>query len=208
MYIKGGQLSSKTKTCTHCGETKPIEAFKRRLTKRQSCALLHRSSISVGVVVNSVRCKTCWLMTKSRKPMNKKQIRNKIESGDIKRVLGEMMLKEIDRVIPLKRSRVMKLEWQKRKTGWIKTLNDNLQQQVAKYRNRYYAYKASLKPNNQSGENSLRDKQHAMLEQHRQNYAQAQQIRNDLMTRARAGEQIEVDVQIVMYLKGGGRGSD
>ena len=190
-------MSSKTKTCTHCGETKPLDAFKRRLTKRQSCVLLNRSSISQGIVVDSVRCKTCWLMTKSKKPLTKKQIRNKIESGDIKRVLGEIMLKEIDRTIPLKRSRVMKEEWQKRKTGWIKTLNDNLQQQVAKYRNRYYAYKATKREQMFP----LTDKQNAMLEQHRSNYAQAMQIRNDLMTRARAGERIEVDVQIVMYLK-------
>ena len=199
-------MSSKTKTCTHCGETKPIEAFKRRLTKRQSCVLLNRSSLSQGIVVDSVRCKTCWLMTKSRKPMTKKQIRNKINSGDIKRVLGEIMISEINRAIPLKRSRVMKEEWQKRKTSWVKTLNDNLQQQVDKYRNRYYAYKATL--NKSSGENSLRDKQHAMLEQHRLNYEQSMQIKKDLMTRARAGEKIEVDVQIVMYLKGGGHGSN
>ena len=199
-------MSSKTKTCTHCGETKPIEAFKRRLTKRQSCVLLNRSSLSQGIVVDSVRCKTCWLMTKSRKPMTKKQIRNKINSGDIKRVLGEIMISEINRAIPLKRSRVMKEEWQKRKTSWVKTLNDNLQQQVDKYRNRYYAYKATL--NKSSGENSLRDKQHAMLEQHRQNYEQSMQIKKDLMDRAKAGEKIEVDVQIVMYMKGGGHGSD
>jgi len=199
-------MSGKTKTCTHCGETKPIEAFKRRLTKRQSCVLLNRSSLSQGIVVDSVRCKTCWLMTKSRKPMTKKQIRNKINSGDIKRVLGEIMISEINRAIPLKRSRVMKEEWQKRKTSWVKTLNDNLQQQVDKYRNRYYAYKATL--NKSSGENSLRDKQHAMLEQHRQNYEQSMQIKKDLMDRAKAGEKIEVDVQIVMYMKGGGHGSD
>jgi hypothetical protein len=192
-------MSSKTKTCTHCGETKPIDAFKRRLTKRQSCALLHRSSIKQGLVVNSVRCRTCWLMTKSRKPMTKKQIRNKINSGDIKRVLGEILIREIDRTIPLKRSRVMKEEWQKRKTSWVKTLNDNLQQQVAKYKNRYYAYRANL--NKSSGENSLRDKQHAMLEQHRWNYEQAIKIKKDLMDRAKAGEQIEVDVQIVMYFR-------
>ena len=192
-------MSSKTKTCTHCGETKPIEAFKRRLTKRQSCVLLNRSSLSQGIVVDSVRCKTCWLMTKSRKPMTKKQIRNKINSGDIKRVLGEIMISEINRAIPLKRSRVMKKEWQKRKTSWVKTLNDNLQQQVDKYRNRYYAYKATL--NKSSGENSLRDKQHATLEQHRQNYEQAIQIKKRLMGRAKAGEKIEVDVQIVMYFK-------
>jgi hypothetical protein len=190
-------MSSKTKTCTHCGETKPIDAFKRRLTKRQSCALLDRSSISQGLVVESVRCKTCWLMTKSRKPLNKKQIRNKIESGDIKRVLGEILIREIDRTIPLKRSRVMKEEWQKRKTGWIKTLNDNLQQQVDTYRNRYYAYKAIKRE-------QMFPPQHATLEQHRQNYEQAIQIKKRLMDRAKAGEQIEVDVQIVMYFKKGG----
>lgn len=195
-------MSSKTKTCTHCGETKPIDAFKRRLTKRQSCALLDRSSISQGIVVDSVRCKTCWLMTKSRKPMTKKQIRNKIESGDIKRVMGEILIKQINESIPQKRSRVMKEEWQKRKTSWVKTLNDNLQQQVDTYRNRYYAYRANL--NKSSGENSLRDKQHAMLEQHRQNYEQAIQIKKRLMDRAKAGEKIEVDVQIVMYFKKGG----
>ena len=187
-------MSSKTKTCTHCGETKPIDAFRRRLTKRQSCALLDRSSISQGLVVESVRCKTCWLMTKSRKPMTKKQIRNKIESGDIKRVLGEILIKEIDRTIPLKRSRVMKEEWQKRKTGWVKTLNDNLQQQVDKYRNRYYAYKAIKRE-------QMFPSQHATLEQHRLNYEQSMQIKKDLMDRAKAGERIEVDVQIVMYIK-------
>ena len=195
MRIKGGQLSSKTKTCTHCGEIKPLNAFKRTLTKRQSCALLHRSSIKQGLVVDSVRCRTCWLMTKSRKPMNKKQIRNKINSGDIKRVLGEIMLKEIDRTIPLKRSRVMKEEWQKRKTSWVKTLNDNLQQQVAKYKNRYYAYKTFVQ------KSCTKTTQHAMLEQHRQNYEQSMQIKKRLMDRAKAGEQIEVDVQIVMYFK-------
>lgn len=192
-------MSSKTKTCTHCGETKPIDAFKRRLTKRQSCALLNRSSISTAITVDSVRCKTCWLMTKSRKPLNKKQIRNKINSGDIKRVLGEILIKELDRATPLKRSRVMKEEWQKRKTSWVKTLNDNLQQQVATYRNRYYGYKYAIEK--QGGENSLRDRQHATLEQHRQNYEQSMQIKKDLMDRAKAGEQIAVDVPIVLYLK-------
>ena len=93
----------------------------------------------------------------------------------------------------------MKEEWQKRKTSWVKTLNDNLQQQVDTYRNRYYAYKATLIKS--SGENSLRDKQHATLEQHRLNYEQSMQIKKDLMDRAKAGEKIEVDVPIVMYFK-------
>ena len=197
-------MSSKTKTCTHCGETKPIDAFKRKLTKRQSCALLKRTSINTAITVESKRCKTCWLMTKSKKPMTKKDIRNKIESGDIHRILGELRLKMISQSINAHRSRTMQNEWQKRKTEWVKTLNANLQQQVDKYRNRYYAYKASVA--NALGH--LSQTQHATLEQHRLNYNQSMQIKKDLMTRARAGEKIEVDVQIVMYLKGGGHGSN
>ena len=190
-------MSSKTKTCTHCGETKPIDAFKRKLTKRQSCALLKRTSINTAITVESKRCKTCWLMTKSKKPMTKKQIRNKIESGDIHRILGELRLKMISQSINAHRSRTMQNEWQKRKTEWVKTLNANLQQQVDKYRNRYYAYKASIA--NALGQVS--QTQHALLEQHRLNYNQSMQIKKDLMTRARAGEKIEVDVQIVMYFR-------
>lgn len=90
----------------------------------------------------------------------------------------------------------MKEEWQKRKTGWVKTLNDNLQQQVDTYRNRYYAYKTHVQK-----VCTPKPSQHALLEQHRQNYNQSMQIKKDLMTRARAGEKIEVDVQIVMYIK-------
>jgi hypothetical protein len=190
-------MSSKTKTCTHCGETKPIDAFKRKLTKRQSCALLKRTSINTAITVESKRCKTCWLMTKSKKPMTKKDIRNKIESGDIHRILGELRLKMISQSINAHRSRTMQNEWQKRKTEWVKTLNANLQQQVDKYRNRYYAYKASVA--NALGQVS--QTQHALLEQHRLNYNQSMQIKKDLMTRARAGEKIEVDVQIVMYFR-------
>jgi hypothetical protein len=203
MHIKGGQMSGKTKTCTHCGETKPIDAFKRKLTKRQSCALLHRSSISQGIVVDIVRCNTCWLMTKSRKPMTKKQIRNKIESGDIKRVMGEILIKQINEATPQKRSRVMKEEWQKRKTSWVKTLNDNLQQQVDTYRNRYYGYKYAVNKTGQGQMSPDQGKQHATLEQHRLNYEQAIQIKKRLMDRAKSGEKIEVDVQIVMYFKKG-----
>jgi hypothetical protein len=40
-----------------------------------------------------------------------------------------------------------------------------------------------------------------MLEQHRLDYEQARQIKKRLMDRAKAGEKIEVDVQIVMYFK-------
>jgi hypothetical protein len=184
-------------TCTMCGETKPRDQFKRRLTLRQTQTFLQRPDIRTRTSVISKRCKNCWAKSKRKTPLTKKEIRNKIESGDIHRIIGELRLKMISQSINAHRSRTMQNEWQKRKTEWVKTLNANLQQQVDKYRNRYYAYKASVA--NALGH--LSQTQHATLEQHRLNYNQSMQIKKDLMTRARAGEKIEVDVQIVMYFR-------
>ena len=188
-------------TCTMCGETKPRDQFKRRLTLRQTQTFLQRPDIRTRTSVISKRCKNCWAKSKRKTPLTKKEIRNKIESGDIHRIIGELRLKMISQSINAHRSRTMQNEWHKRKTGWIKTLNDNLQQQVAKYANRYHSLKASIKT--ADGIPS-----HAMLEQHRLDYEQARQIKKRLMDRAKAGEKIEVDVQIVMYMKGGGHGSN
>jgi hypothetical protein len=193
---------TKTKqTCTICGEEKPREQFKRRLTLRQTQTFLQRPDIRTRTTVISKRCKNCWAKSKRKTPLTKKDIRNKIESGDIHRIIGELKIKTLDQSINAYRSRTMQNEWHKRKTGWIKTLNDNLQQQVDTYRNRYYGYKAIKRE-------QMFPLQHATLEQHRQNYNQSMQIKKDLMDRARAGEKIDVDVQIVMYLKTKGEGNE
>ena len=184
-------------TCTMCGEEKPREQFKRRLTLRQTQTFLQRTDIRTRTTVISKRCKNCWAKSKRKTPLTKKEIRNKIESGDIHRIVGELRLKMISQSINAHRSRTMQNEWHRRKTEWVKTLNDNLQQQVAKYANRYHSLKASLK----TPDGIPSQAQHALLEQHRLNYEQSKQIRTDLMDRARAGEKIEVDVQIVMYIK-------
>lgn len=195
-------------TCTMCGETKPREQFKRRLTLRQTQTFLQRPDIRTRTSVISKRCRVCWGKAKRKTPLTKKEIRNKIESGDIHRIIGELRLKMLSQSINAHRSRTMQNEWHKRKTGWIKTLNDNLQQQVAKYANRYHSLKTALKTKNSDG-TSDGIPSHALLEQHRQHYEQAIKIKKDLMDRAKSGEKIEVDVQIVMYFgKGGGHGSN
>lgn len=184
-----------TKTCTMCGETKPRNEFKRRLTKRQSASLLKRTHISSPITVISSRCKSCWGKTKNRKPLTIKQIKNKKASGDLHAVVADILLTQRKENANLIKKRVMKEYWEKKRAEPIKRLAQTLRQQVAKYKNRYHAYKAQTK--NSIGENSL-------LAQHKNNYEMARRARDELLSRAKAGEVFPPDVLIDVYFKKGG----
>ena len=108
------------------------------------------------------------------------------------------MLKTKKENANLIKKRVMTEYWEKKRAEPIKQLGINLRQQVAKYANRYQAYKNLVQ---KSCTKDQTNPQHALLRQHRENYEQAKQIKKDLMVRAKAGEKIEVDVQIVMYFR-------
>ena len=183
-----GQVSQ---TCTMCGETKPRNEFKRRLSKRQSASLMRRSSVRVGLLVESVRCKSCWSATKSKKPLTIKQIKNKKASGDLHGVVADILLTQRKANANAIKSRVMKEYWEKKKQQPIKALEKNLRQQVAKYKSRYHATKS-------------KDPQHALLAQHKNNYEMARRARDELLSRAKAGEVFPPDVLIDVYFKKGG----
>jgi len=175
------------KVCTMCGETKPREEFKRVLTKRQSASLLRRPSISSPISVISSRCKSCWSAIKSRKPLTIKQIKNKKASGDLHATIADIMLKTKKENANAIKSRVMKEYWEKQKTAPIKALEKTLRQQVAKYANRYHATKS-------------KDPHHALLRQHRENYEMAKRARDELLSRAKAGE-VFGSVNIAEYFR-------
>ena len=88
----------------------------------------------------------------------------------------------------------MKEYRQKKRTVWIDELKSNLQTQVTKYANRYYAYK------NQMPEQATPN-QNALLLQHRYNYAEAKRIRQDLLEQAKAGREISPDTKINELIK-------
>jgi hypothetical protein len=92
----------------------------------------------------------------------------------------------------------MKEYWQKKRAGWQSELKSNLQKQVTKYATRYYSYK------NQMPENPT-PAQHALLEQHSYNYAEAQRIRKDLLEQASKavedGREISPDTKINDLIK-------
>jgi hypothetical protein len=183
------------KVCTMCEENKPIAQFKRLLTLRQSAFYLKRPT-RTRLTVISTRCKDCWHRTKRKTPLTLKEIQRKKLSGDLHTVTADLMTKELRRAIPERRARVMKEYWQKKKQEPLKQLKTNLQQQVAKYCNRFNAYRANI--------NKLENPtpaQHAMLRQHSENYAQAKQIRDSLIKQLQEGKDIDPQILIATLLK-------
>ena len=183
------------KVCTRCEETKPIAQFKRLLTLRQSAFYLKRPT-SRRLTVISTRCRTCWSETKRKTPLTLKEIQRKKLSGDLHTVTADLMTKELRRAIPERRARVMKEYWQKKKQEPLKLLKKNLQTQINAYCNRFNAYRANI--------NKLENPtlaQHAMLRQHSENYAQAKQIRDELIKQAQEGKDIDPTIKIATRLK-------
>lgn len=193
-------MTVKQKQCTRCNETKPINEFKRRLTIAQSRAMLRNPKINKAYVTTSKRCKACQAELKRHTPLSTKEIRSKITTGDIHKTIGEAMLEERRKAIPETRSRVMKEYWEKKKTAWVKPLKENLQKQVATYRNRYYSYRNALEKQIKDGKDTTQA-QHAMLVQHGWNHQEAKRVRNFLMDRAQSGHFVDPTTKIQTLIK-------
>lgn len=187
------------KTCTMCKETKPQAEFMRRLTLAQTAHYLRRASIKTRTSVISTRCKDCWRNSKRKTPLTRKQIQNKVASGDMHSVTAEIELRKRKEELPKIRSRIMKEYWLGKKVSYLKQLNANLQKQVSNYGNRYRNTKSKLKASLERHETT----HHALLEQHSKNYTLAKQIKKDLMARAREGEVIDLDTKLMTLMKRG-----
>jgi hypothetical protein len=161
------------KLCTTCGETKPSASFKRLLTLAHSRAVLKQPNLQTRYTATSKFCKECRAERKRKTPLTTKEIRNKITSGDLHSVKGEIILQQKRDALPQIRARGMKKRWQKVKSAPLKALKKQLQKQVAKYANRYHTYK-----HQQGGQ------ENAMLAQHRYNYSQAKAVRDKVLEKA------------------------
>jgi hypothetical protein len=180
-------IVDKQKQCKTCGETKPTNQFKRRLTLAQSKAMLRNPNITTRYTATSKNCSQCRNKTKRKHPLTAKEIRSKITSGDMGSVMGEMKLNQIREAIPKMRSKNMKEHWEnKKKTVPYKTLKVHLQDQVNRYGNRHFA---------------SRHLQNATQEQNSWNYEQAKRIKKDLLEQARNGVEIPPLIQIASLIK-------
>jgi len=93
----------------------------------------------------------------------------------------------------------MKEYWQKKKLGWHDELKTNLQKKVTTYANRYYSYKNKL--SDYDSPNQTTQAQHAMLDQHSYNYAEAKRIRQEILNQIKSGQEVAVDTKINELIK-------
>jgi hypothetical protein len=164
------------------------------LTLAQSRAVLKKPNLTTRHTLYSTLCRDCRTQRKRRTPLTIKEIHNKITTGDIHQVIGENLIKQKREAIPRKRSKVMKEYWEKKRLSWVEDLKTNLQRQVTRYASRYYSYKNNMPED-------ATPAQHALLDQHRYNYAEAKRIRQDLIDRVKAGEVVDPAVKINELIK-------
>lgn len=137
-------------------------------------------------MADSKLCKSCQPKRKPPRLLTNKEIRNRITDGDLRRGLGEAILAERKRALPEKRSRVMKVAWEKLKNEPIRQLKLRIGQQVAKYAKRY---------------NASRYLQDATKEQNRWNYEEAKRVRDELHYRIENGEWVDPNIDIQTLFK-------
>jgi hypothetical protein len=193
----GQELRSSVILCKNCGEAKSKKEFHRVLTLAQSKALLKRPTLKTRHTLYSTLCQSCRQQRKRRTPLSIKELRNKITSGDLNPTIGEALIQAKKTALPRKRSKVMKEYWENKRLSWQSELKANLQAQVTAYANRYYSYK------NQMPE-APTPQQHATLDQHSYNYAEAKRIRQDLLEQAKKAEKgtnVPTDVKINELIK-------
>ena len=179
--------SAHTKTCASCKQTKPKKEFLKRLTLAQTRAYLKQPNATTRYTTTSKNCKACQAKLKRKnKPLTPKQIRTRITSGDMPKIMGEMKLNQIREAIPKKRSKVMKETWEKRRSEPYRKLKRHLQDQLNRFGNRHFASK------------NLQD---ATREQNSWNYQEAKRIMKDLLEQAQAGREISPDIQIASLIK-------
>lgn len=182
-------MTVREKQCPKCGETKPTTQFKRRLSLAQSRAVLRNPNIQTNYMADSKLCKSCQPKRKPPRLLTDKQIRNRITDGDLRRGLGEAILKKRKEALPLRRAKIMKEHWERRKTEPLHQIKKHIGQQVAKFAKRINAYKATPKA------------QHATLEQHRWNYKEAKRVRDELVRRIDRGDHIDPTIDIQTLFK-------
>ena len=179
-------ITVREKQCNTCKQFKPTNQFKRRLTLAQTRATLRQPNATTRFTATSNTCRSCRAQNKRRKPLTAKEIRSKITSGDMPKILGEMKLEEIRQAIPQTRSRVMKEHWGKIKSAPYRQLKRNLQDQLNRYGNRHFASK------------NLQD---ATRLQNSWNYQEAKRIMQHLLTEAQNGVDIPPLIQIASLIK-------
>lgn len=110
-------MSDTHKFCASCGVLSPLADFKRLLTRAQTKA---RGYVGTHrVEIDSKLCKHCQPKPKPLEKMTKKELLNKVASGDVHSFLADSILKERAETVNDRRSAKTSARWaEKQKKEW------------------------------------------------------------------------------------------
>jgi len=110
-------MSDTHKFCSDCGACRPLADFKRLLTRAQSKA---RGYVGAHrVEIDSKLCKDCQPKPKPLDQLTKKEMLNKVASGDVHPMLAEGIIRERDATVNDRRSAKTSARWaEKQKKEW------------------------------------------------------------------------------------------
>lgn len=112
-------MSDTHKFCSECGVLKPLAEFKRLLTRAQTKARGYAGTHRVEI--DSKLCKSCQPKPKPLHKLTKKELLNKVASGDVNSFLADSVLKERAATVNERRSAKTSARWaEKQKKEWQK----------------------------------------------------------------------------------------
>lgn len=128
--------------CSKCGRVKPLAEFKRKLSRAQSMARGHAGNFRLEI--ESTMCKACQPREKSYSEMTRKEIENRIATGDIHALVAKEVLEKRQRALAAEQRRYISQAWKAARTeSWSSVLGDvrdelaRVQQQEKYAKNKY-----------------------------------------------------------------------
>jgi hypothetical protein len=116
------------KQCKKCRAIKPLAEFKRKLSRAQSIAKGYSGNYQLEV--ESAMCKACRPKTKPASVLTKKELHNKIMSGDLREHQAEEILERRAQLKPLKQGMASRKQWEKKWAGDLRALLKPMQEEI------------------------------------------------------------------------------
>jgi hypothetical protein len=118
-----GKPLQKAALCTKCGQIKPLQAFKRTLSRAQSQARGHAGAIRL--VIDSDLCTDCQPRKRGLAELSRKDIQNLVATGDLRAPMAKALLEKRDKELSKKRHHELSLQWKRAATAtWGNILGD------------------------------------------------------------------------------------
>jgi hypothetical protein len=124
--------------CSSCQTVKPPEKFKRRLSRAQSAARGYAGNVLL--VIDSKLCTSCQPRPKPPKRMSKKELLNKVASGDMNELTAQLELKRRHAEARAAQRRAADAMWDKKRAAPWRFMVGRVSKEIegVRYQQAYY----------------------------------------------------------------------